>query len=192
MEEFSKILEFIGKYAWAVFFTTCFLLFVPDDAATQIGLLELRKSFRGILWIVLVFTFVLSLGTAFQYLHKEIIEGYLKQHHNRKKQKEQIEMLALRLNSLNLNEKMWIKYCLFHNTQTLSAEQINVTAQSLSHKGIVVANSGSILDLPFHIPDHVWLYMLEHKDELLPKEERDDQRFPEALKNFRKSLWGNF
>ena len=196
MDALAKVLEFVGKYAWAVFVTACFVLFIPDDAAKQIGLLELRQSFKGILWILMVLTVVVSLGAAFQYLDKRVFDGWLKNRQNKKEseaqEKKNLEMLSLRLRSLDLNEQMWIKYCLYHNSQTLSAERGNRTAQSLDHKEIVQAGSGHILDLPFHIPDQVWRYLLEHKDEFLPKTETNDKRFVGALENFRKSLWASY
>ena len=196
MDALAKVLEFVGKYAWAVFITTCFVLIIPDDAAKQIGLLELRQSFKGILWILMVLTVVVSLGAAFQYLDKRVFDGWLKNRQNKKESeaqgKKNLEMLSLRLSSLDLNEQMWVKYCLYHNIQTLSAERGNRTAQSLDHKGIVQAGSGHILDLPFHIPDQVWRYLLEHKDEFLPKTETNDKRFVGALENFRKSLWASY
>ena len=196
MEALSKILDFIGKYAWAVFVTTCFVLFVPDDAARQIGFSELREQFKGALWILLVLTAVVSLGALLQYIDRRVLDGWLdsrrKEKARQKQQQEVIEALSLRLSSLDLNERMWIKYCLFHNTQTLSAERTNRTAQSLNHKGIVEEGPGHILDLPFHIPDQVWRYLLAHKQELLPEVERKDRRFPDALERFRKSLWANY
>lgn len=196
MEALSKILDFIGKYAWAVFVTTCFVLFVPDDAARQIGLSELREQFKGALWILLVLTAVVSLGALLQYIDRRVLDGWLdsrrKEKARQKQQQEVIEALSLRLSSLDLNERMWIKYCLFHNTQTLSAERTNRTAQSLNRKGIVEEGPGHILDLPFHIPDQVWRYLLAHKQELLPEVERKDRRFPDALERFRKSLWANY
>lgn len=196
MEALSKILDFIGKYAWAVCVTTCFVLFVPDDVARQIGLGDFRDQFKGALWILLVLTIVVSIGAAFQYIDRRILDGWLearrKERQRQTQQRKDIEVLAFRLNSLDRNEQMWVKYCLFHNTQTLSAERSNRTAQSLHHKGIVEEGPGHILDLPFHIPDLVWRYLLDHKDELLPEAERKDRRFPDALDKFRKSLFANY
>lgn len=218
MEALAKILDFTGKYAWAVCLTTAFVLFVPPDAAKDIGILELRTTFKGPLWIALVLTAVIAIGAAIQYFDKRIVEDWLKQrlesraqafaserearekHEAAVRQREQreeadrvaAEALTLRLRSLDLNESMWIKYCLFHNVQTLSAERGNRTAQSLCHKGIVEEGSGHILDLPFHFPDTVWQHLLLHKEEFLPESERSDNRFPGALENFRKSLWANY
>ena len=217
MESFAKVLEFLGKYAWAVCVTICFLLFLPDDAAQQIGVAELRTSFKGPLWIALILTTVLAIGSLLQYLDRRVIDGWFKSRREAKTKAEQqrqdaeaqavaerrksderaavqraaFDALVLRLQSLDLNERMWIKYCLFHNVQTISAERGNRTARSLDHKGIVEEGSGHVLDLPFHIPDRVWMHLLEHKDEFLPEAERTDKRFPVALENFRKSLWAS-
>jgi hypothetical protein len=218
MESLAKILDFIGKYAWAVCLTIAFVLFVPTDAARDIGILELRIAFKGPLWIAFVLTAVIAIGSAFQYFDSRIVEDWLKHkretrlqavanerdaHERREKavqEREQAEaadrraaeVLTLRLRSLDLNESMWIKYCLFHNVQTLSGERGNRTAQSLRHKGILEEGSGHILDLPFHFPDAVWQYLLSHKEDFLPDAERNDKRFPGALENFRKSLWANY
>lgn len=215
MEALSKALDFAGKYAWAVCITTTFVLFIPEDVAKQIGVSELRVVFKGPIWIVLVLTFVLALGSAFQYIDRRLLEGWLKERsearlreaeqlreaqrkaeEERQEQKKRSEnerrvfdALVLRLGSLDPNEKMWVKYCLYHDVQTLSAERGNHTAQSLCHKGIVAEGSGHVLDLPFHIPDHVWKYLLEHKDEFLPEAERTDRRFSGLLDSYRKSLW---
>ena len=218
MESFAKVLEFVGKYAWAVCITTAFLLFIPDDAARQIGVEELRSAFRGPLWIAFVLTFVLAIGAALQYIDRRVIDGWLKDRREvrakaeqrqreaearadaeRKKveerqnaEREALDSLAFRLRGLDLNEQMWLKYCLFHNVQTLSAERSNRTAQSLRHKGIIDEGPGHILDLPFHFPDRVWKYLIEHRSEFLPEGERSDERFPGALDSFRESLWANY
>ncbi len=176
MEAISKIVEFIGKYAWAVFVTTCFVLFIPEEAAKQLGLRLFREHFKGGLWILLVLTWVVSIGVVFQYIDRRILDRWLESRRRdrdrQKKDQKAIEALEFRLNSLDANEKLWIEYCLFHNTQTLSAERGNGTAQSLNYKNIVEEGTGNILDLPFHIPDRVWRYLLDHSDELLPEIEQ--------------------
>ncbi len=218
MESLAKVLEFVGKYAWAVCVTAAFLLFIPEDAAQQIDVAELRTAFKGPLWITLILTLVLAIGSALQYVDRRIIDGWWKDRRDarakaedrqreaeahvaterekvEKKEnaaREEFESLVLRLRSLDLNEQMWLKYCLFHKVQTLSAERGNRTAQSLHHKGIIEEGSGHILDLPFHFPDRVWKYLVEHRSEFLIETERSDKRFPDALKNFRESLWANY
>lgn len=218
MESLAKILEFLGKYAWAVCVTIAFVIFVPEDAARQLGIAELRAGFRGPLWILLVLTAVLSLGALFQYVDRRLIDGWLKHKRElqvkqeerrfdaeakaaarREEEREQqeaeqkrFESLVLRLSSLDLEERMWFKYCLFHNVQTLSAERGNRIAQSLCHKGLVAEGSGHVLNLPFHIPDRVWRHLVSNKDTFLLPSESSDPRFPSALENFRKSLWASY
>jgi len=125
-----------------------------------------------------------------------VFDGWLKERRDSriraKKAGEFREALALRLRSLDENERLWIKYCLFHNTQMLSAQMGNRTAQSLDHKGIVEQGAGHMLDLPFHIPDQVWRYLLEYRDEFLPEDERSDRRFVATLDSFRQSLWADY
>ena len=218
MEALSKVLDFVGKYAWAVCVTAAFVLLIPEDAAKQIGLSELRSVYKGPLWIVLVLTLVVALGAAFQYIDHRVIDGWLKGRRDARVRQEErlieekkrveteqqqhlkqeevrrhdLETLALRLRSLDPNERMWIKYCLYHNVQTLSAERGNRTAQSLSNKNILAEGSGQIFDLPFHIPDHVWKYLLQNQDEFLTETDRGDKRFPAALESYRKSLWAHY
>lgn len=96
--------------------------------------------------------------------------------------------LAHTLGSLDPDELMWIRYCLHYNTQTLSAVCSNRTAQSLYRKGIVEEGSGHLLDFPFHIPDSIWRYLLEHRIEFLPASHLQDRRFIAKLDNFRKAL----
>lgn len=218
MESFAKVLEFIGKFAWALFVTVAFVLFVPGDVAKDIGIYELRTTFKGILWISLVLTVILTIGSAFQYIDKRLIDPWLKrrqalrdqaetrdrelrdkqeadvQNQLRKQSEDRqaAEVLALRIASLDVGERLWIKYCLFYNVQTLSASRSNCTAQSLHDKKIVTEGSGQISNLPFHFRDCVWRYLLEHKDDFISGNERDDVRFRAQLETFRKSLWARF
>lgn len=107
-----------------------------------------------------------------------------------RKRPEHMNLVALAhtLGSLDPDELMWIRYCLHHNTQTLTAACSNRTAQSLYQKGVVEEGSGHVLDLPFPIPDAIWRYLLEHRTEFLPKSYIEDRRFIAKLENFRKAL----
>ncbi len=198
MEALSKILDFVGKYAWVGFFTAGFVLFTPDNAARQIGILDLRNTYKGICWIVLVLTFALWMVAAFRYISRRIFDEWL----TRRRQARELEearrkireSLALRLRSLDPREQMWIKCCLFYNVQTLSAAATDPTASSLHDKGIVEKGTGHaergtghILNLAFHLPDQVWQYLLEHKEEFLPVHQRT-KAFHEELLAFRRSL----
>lgn len=192
-ETFSNILESAAKYAWAVFVMAAFVLFVPDDAAKQLGIEGIKTEYKGYFWLILVFTGTLTLGAVFSYLDKKVLDGWLEERRAEKKRiakrVERQNAIALRLNSLDDRELLWIKYCLFHNVQTLSAKMDDVTAQSLLNKGILSQGSGSMLNLPFHIPDEVWTYLQENHFLFLSKEETDDPRFEKYLESFRKSLY---
>jgi hypothetical protein len=191
-DAFLKILEATAKYAWAVFVMAAFVLFVPDDAAKQLGIDAIKAQYKGYFWLVLVFTGTLTLGVVFSYLDKKVLDGWLEGHRAKKKQSakrnERQNTIALRLNSLDDRELLWIKYCVFHNVQTLSAQMDDVTAQSLLNKGILSQGSGNMLNLPFHIPDDVWAYLQENNFLFLSMEEVDDPRFEKYLESFRKSL----
>jgi hypothetical protein len=192
MESLAKVLDFLGKYSWAVLVAVGFVLFIPADAASQIGLDALRTAYKGPLWILLVLSATVWLGAIFRYFDKKLFDNWLTHRTEEKRQEKNraqfVQNLGLRLNSLDPRELMWIKYCLYYNVQSLAAELSNGTAQSLKNKGIVSQGSGSVLGLPFHIPDDVWRYLREHAREFLSDEERNDSGLPLQLESFRQSL----
>jgi len=196
MEHLAKILEFLGKFSWAVMIAAAFLLFIPDDAAKQIGLIEVRDSYKGLWWLVMVVAAAIWIGAIFSYLDRRLLDGWMKDRAARReaeaKRSKRLEDLRLRLNSLDEDEQMWIKYCLFHNVQTLYGELTNNTAQSLVFKNIVSQGSGHMLTLPFHLRDDVWRYLLDNADDFLSQEERTNPSMPKTLEAFRKSLFAGF
>jgi hypothetical protein len=194
----SKILDLIERYAWVAFITAGFVLFVPDDAARQVGILGFRRSYKGICWLVFVLAFAVSMVAAFRYLSRRIFDEWLRGRREARELEQARhnirESLALRLRSLDPREQMWIKCCLFYNVQTLSATATNSTANSLHDKGIVDQGTGHVESgaghastLAFHLPDQVWRYLLEYKDEFLPVHQRT-KAFHEQLLAFRRSL----
>jgi hypothetical protein len=192
MESLGKILEFVGKYSWAVFVMVAFVLFVPDDGAKQLGLYDVRTSYKGYWWLALVLTGALWMGTIVSYLDKRLFDGWLERRRTEKSREAErlrrIENIRLRLNSLDNREQLWIKYCLFHNVQTLSARLDDHTAQSLVNKNILSQGSGSMLNLPFHFRDDVWKLLTEEKTSFLSEQEINDPRFPPILEKFRNSM----
>ncbi len=175
MEALSKILEFSAKYAWAVFVMVAFVLFVPEDALKQLGLEHMAAQYKGYFWLALVFTGTLSVGAVFTYLDKKVFNDLLiqrkAQKKKQKKRKEYLEVIRTRLNALDDRELAWIKYSLFFNVQTLSAELTDITAQSLVNKGIVSQGSGSLFNCGYHIPNEVWEYLLQHRHDFLSDDE---------------------
>lgn len=189
MEWLGKTLDFISKYSWAVLVVSAFVLFVPDDAAKQIAILDIREAYKGIWWIILVLSAAIWSVAVFKYFDSRI-SGWLKSRGKEREKKEKLEKrknaIRARLDSLDEKEQLWIKYCLYHNTQTLSAQRGDRVAQSLTYKGILSEGSGHILDLPFHIPDDIWEYLKENEYCFLPEGDRQNPRFEQILQQFRR------
>ncbi len=177
MEWIGKILDFIAKFSWAVMIVAAFVLFVPDDAAKQIAIFDIRESYKGVWWIVLVLSGAIWSSSAFKYFDSKF-SLWLNARHKEKEKKERAEKRKMeiqnRLDSLDELEQLWIKYCLYNNTQTLSAHSIDGTAHSLTYKGILEQGSGSILDLPFYISDDVWKFLKENDSRYLPDDDRNN------------------
>ena len=198
-----KVAEFAAKYFWAVAVVCAFVLFVPDDVATQLGTLKLRHDYRALLWVVLVFCSALWVAAMIRYVDERILGGWLETRRAAKKaqqdtlaaaQQEAREAeafarrTALRLAALNVLERRWLQYCLFHNVQTLSTVRTNVTAQSLVHKDLLEEGPGHIMDLPFHIPDRVWQYLLDHRRDVIAEDEENSRVFLQQLIDFHQAL----
>ncbi len=192
MDAPSKAIEQIVKYARGVFAATCILLLFPDDAARQLGLYEVRQSTNGFLWTLLTLAASFVLAPLVADIRHGAVVAWLTGRQERKARRayrrKRREAVAQSLRSLNAAEQMWIKYCLYHNIRTLTAHCNHPVAQSLYSKGIVEEGSGHILDLPFHIPQEVWYYLLTHKGEFVAESEMQDDALPPMLEDFRKSL----
>jgi hypothetical protein len=180
IESITKILDSLAKYSWGMIVVSSFILFVPDEQARKIGIIDMREAYKGYLWACLVFAGAIWVSTISSKISKWIASKYDK----RKRR----EVIIKRLYALNLEEKMWIAYCLLHNVQTLHATQVNSTANSLMNKGIVAGGSGSILSLPFTIVDHVWLYLTEHRDVFLAPEITNNQDYLAEIEEFGRGL----
>ncbi len=193
MEHVAKVLEFVANYAWAVLAVCVFALVLPSDAADQLGLLNLREEYKGPLWLLAAFTGALSFAAVLRYIDDRILGNWLAERRSRKKQAadriHRMSMLAKRLDTLNEGECAWVQYCLYHNVQTLSAERINTTAQSLLNKRLVSEGSGNMLDLPYHVPDDVWELLQERRRDFLSEDDERNPEFERYLRDFRRSLW---
>lgn len=186
MEWLGKTLDFISKYSWAALVASAFVLFMPDDTAKQIAIFDIRENYKGIWWIILVLSAAIWISAVFKYFESRVsawLQSRGKEKEKREKQEKRKIAIRTRLDSLDENEKLWIKYCLYHNTQTLSAQRGDRVAQSLTYKGILAEGSGHILDLPFHIPDDIWEYLKENESVFLSEEERQNPRMNKHCNN---------
>ncbi len=191
MGSLAKVLRWVGKYAWIVALIAGFALFLPDDAARRIPLYALAHAYPEVLWAVLAVSAALSAAALLMFVYGKIT-GWLRDKRAAGKRKElekqTLGALALKLESLSQDEKMWIKYCLFHDTQRFFAPGGTPVSDALRGKGLVEEGTGHLLNMPFVIPDQIWRYLIEHRDEFLDKNEIDDTRFAATLEKFRKSL----
>lgn len=62
MDALVKVLDLGAKYAWAVFVVCGVVLLIPDELASRMELLLLRRSYTAYLWIVMLFTGTLCFG----------------------------------------------------------------------------------------------------------------------------------
>ena len=167
-----------------------FVLFVPESALEQLGLKHIKYESKGYFWLALVFAGTLSLGTLLSYFDKKIFDHWFERRRAEKvkdlERKRKLNSVIERLSFLDDREKHWVQYCLYYNVQTLSTKADDVTAQSLLNKNILWQGSGSVLNLPFHIPDDLWQYLQEKKFLYMGSE--DDQTIKPILDRFRDSL----
>jgi len=191
MDALTKALKLSAQHAWVVFVVACLIVAAPDEIAGKIGVFTLREQISGVLWALMALSVLVSLRPVVDWLAKFDFRKALhrlKKKPRNEQERERLALLALKLKSLGPDEKVWIKYCLYHNTPSLSAPGSHRTADVLNSKGLVEAGTGHYLALPFLIPEPIWHYLLQHKGEFLDENEMHDARFAETLENFRKSL----
>jgi len=182
-----RLLEVGAKYSWGILVVCLFVLFLPDKQAETIRIARLKEQFLGYWWILLVLSGTLCVGLLFSKAMKWRAKQRSEAEAQRQKA-EQREKIIRRLYTLDMDEQMWLKYCLFKNVQTLLAAGIHPIANSLLSKEIITVGSGSIVSLPFTIQDFVWEYLLAHRDEFLPQIFENDFRAGKVLADFEAGL----
>ena len=186
-ESFVRLLEVVAKYSWGILVVCLFVLFLPDKQAETIRIGNLKEQFLGYWWILLVFSGTVCVGSLFSKVMEWRVKRRSEAEAERQKA-ERREKIIRRLYSLDMEERMWLKYCLFKNVQTLLAAEIHPTANSLLSKEIITVGSGSIMSLPFTIQDFVWEYLLAHRGEFLPQIFENDIRAGKVLADFEEGL----
>ncbi len=191
IETIPKILDSLAKYSWGILVVCIFILFLPDDIARKIGIIEIRTSYQGYWWILFVFSGAIWLGAIYSKCSNLIANMYAKSKTNREnfaKLEKKKQIIINRLYSLNDAERKWLAYCLINSVQTLYAVQTNSTANSLLNKGIVQGGSGSIMSLPFTLTDFIWEYVLLHREDFLPPEVENNPTAIRELERFNERL----
>lgn len=191
VESLIKAIELCAKYSWASAVAIAFVLFVPDDAAKQLGIFPIRHQFLGQLWIALVASLALFVSST-GLLLKALISGFFSRRAEAKryaeaKQKRR-EIMLSRLRSLSPQELMWFQYCLYYGRQTVFGEAHHPLAYALVKKKMLSPGSGTIWRISYTLTDEVWSMAQELTDELLPPETREKRGFERELAAFEKSL----
>jgi hypothetical protein len=194
LEHAVKALELATRYSWAFAVALAFVLFIPDPAAAQLGLLPIRSLYLGYLWIGFVACCALWISGLGPYVKETVSSFFRKRAEESDKLKEadrrRCVMLA-RLRSLSPDEILWFQYCLYYGQQTLFGEAHQPLAFALVQKGMVGSGGGTVFKVSYTLTDTVWKLAQEITDELLPPEVRTMPDIERILERFRKSLYAN-
>lgn len=182
-----QAIDSIAKYSWAVFITVAFIFFIPKHIAEQTDILAIRNNYRGIWFILLVFSGALSLKQLFCYLNQKFFSVWRNNQIKFRKENEQRLVILQKLSSLKPEERMLIKCYLVNNTPTLYARPDDSVVQSLIFKGILKKDSQfQYIFRPqlVHLNNNVWNYLINHGREFLSDEKREDPEFQQKLDVF--------
>ena len=187
MDSFFRLLEFLARYAFAFAVTAAVVLLLPDSAVDYMNLSGMRSVYKGPIWIVLILSLAVSLTRAVPVAAGWLSSG-LARVRTRRRILENERTVIKRLYSLDRDERLWMKACLWAGVQSVSATEGNRVAQSLHWKGIVIQGHGHALDKPFHFPEFVWEYLQAHRRDFLSEEEENDPQLEHEIDAFHTRL----
>ena len=190
-EGWGSIANFIERKAWVLLAVIAFVLFVPEQAAQQIGVKAIREQWYGYFWIALVVALLLTLGGLFRYLDRRVVGWFTRRLEQQKEGKiaaEQGRRLDLRMKSLNDQERKLVLLCLFRGSQSFTAELGHTGAESLCNKDLASRGSGTLSSVAYHLKDATWEYVLANRKQFLTEKEATDPAFIEAITRFESSL----
>lgn len=191
MEHLLKAVELAAKYAWASSVAIAFVLFVPADAAEQLGILPIRIAYRGYLWIGLVASLALFISSAGPAL-KSLVLSYWTQRVERRKTAEATvarrSLVLERMRGLSPDELGLLQYCLYYGQQTVFGEAHHPIAGALISKRMMIMGSGNVWRVPYTFGDEAWALAQENIDEFLPVTLRENPNIEAVLAKFEKNL----
>lgn len=182
-EILSKIFDVVvNKIALPITILCGILLFAPKSILHDIEVLSIVNTYRGIIWIIFLFSFLI-----YVYDKGKLIVSYI---NNKMKKAEYKKQVISHLEGMSPQEEAWIYYCLKNNNRTLIATAAKETAVSLENKGIVYrpSSSYSVLETPFTINTIVWEYLCKNKDKYCPIEKINDQDYNQDVIKFIRDL----
>lgn len=191
MENILKAVELAAKYAWASSVAITFILFIPSDAAEQLGILPIRIAFRGYLWIGLVASLALFFSSAGPAL-KSLFRNYWMQRAEQRKTAEaklaRRTLVIERLRGLSPDELGLLQYCLYHGQQTVFGEAHHPIAGALIGKRLMFMGGGTVWRVPYTFGDETWALAQEYMDEFLPASLREHPDVEAMLEKFERNL----
>ena len=195
MTTFAGVQEFIfnavSKSAIGLLLFSGALLFSPQSFLSFISVDSLSNQYKSQVGILFLLSLSTVLGELFKTIYKYVQARWKineQKAQKLRKKKEYLELVKSRLKSLSISEKKWIQYCLHHNQQTLIARAADSTGNSLANKLLIASAEGSPMAMPFTFTDEVWQYLVDHKDDYLPKlDDRNRKDFEAEMRGFRSS-----
>jgi hypothetical protein len=191
IESLIKVIELGSKYSWAFAVAIAFVLFVPESAAAQLGILPIRAQFLGPLWIGLVGSLALftsGLGPILQSSIRGLLARRAEAQKIAEAKQERRVLMLNRLRSLSPEELMWFQYCLYYGQQTIFGEAHHPLAFALVSKKMLVMGGGDVWRVSYTLTDETWNLAKEITDELLPPEMREKNDFEQDLAVFARSI----
>ena len=186
-EILSKIFDVvINKVALPTAILCALLIFLPKSVLSNIDVLTIVNSYRGIIWLIFLFSFLMYTYDKGKILTKVIVNKI----ERRKRNAAYLNQVISNLEGLSEQEKAWIYFCLKENKRTLIATSTKETAVSLENKGLVLRPRGcySVLDTPFTFYPIVWSHLCKNKETFCPQERLKDVNYNRDVINFVRDL----
>lgn len=191
MEHLLKAVELAAKYAWASSVAIAFVLFVPTDAAEQLGILPIRIAYLGYFWIGLVASAALFLSSVGPMLNNVVRAGWAQRLERKKtasaKSARRDQVLA-RMRGLSPDELAILRYCLYYGQQTVFGAAHHPIASALISKKMMIMGAGTVWRVSYTFGDEAWILAQEHTDEFLPAELRERPDVEKIMAAVEKSL----
>jgi len=175
LPDWLKIFELKPRHFFALAFIGALALYLPQNMKDTLGITQLVENYRAIIGVV---TLICSVLWIVQLQPWELIFGLIEQ---RKFKKEFVNKLA----DLADDERILLAYCVSRKKQTIHMNMMHALATSLRAKGFLGYVEGGVYvtSMPFSIYPHVWKELINHKFDLLSKEDWEDAKLEEMLRH---------
>ena len=182
----SFIFSLVGKFSAAFLLFSGVVLFLPDDLAASMDVLEFRKQNLTVLWLFFILSASMFICYAFKFVWHVVSPVVIGKINSYRIQR----VLLERLESLSERERLWITCCLFYNRQSMNAPITAQPPSALRSKGLLILGEGNVLDANFTIPDRLWKHLKKVRDQYVPTgmDKRQAAEFERTLQRYRESL----